>query len=85
MPWVVHVVSGRAEVGPQARLALSLPLSDSGTASPQMEGSVGRPGARVPHFVPGWTHDSSAQNQSLPVICAADPCPVKLGTLTPVS
>lgn len=27
MPWVVHEVSGRAEVGPQACLALSLPLS----------------------------------------------------------
>lgn len=50
MPWVTHVVSGRTHVG----LALSFPLSDGGTTSPQMEGSVGKPGARFPHLVPDW-------------------------------
>lgn len=53
MPWVAHGVRGWVEVGPQDGLALSFPLSDCGTASPQMEGSVGRPGARFPHSVSG--------------------------------
>lgn len=48
MPWVAHGVRGWVD-----GLALSFPLSDCGTASPQMEGSVGRPRARFPHSVSG--------------------------------